>query len=90
MCPNGEEGATAWEDFLKDPNEEELRGLFNVATALLRQATLAFDAGAHPGASLLCRSALEAVLFVFMTREQRDQPEASCPDRRTRALDVSL
>ena len=68
MCPNEGEGATIWEDFLEDPNAHEFRGLFNVATALLRQATLAFDAGAHPGATLLCRSALEAALFIFLTR----------------------
>lgn len=77
MCPEAGAGADAWEEFIQAQNAHELRGLFNIATALFRQATLAFDAGAYPGTSLLCRSALEAALFMFLTREQRDQPKGA-------------
>lgn len=39
---------------------------------LFHQAVLAFDAGADWGTALLCRSALEAACYVFLTRRKME------------------
>ena len=44
---------------------------------LFHQAVLAFDAGADWGTALLCRSALEAACYIFLSRRKAEGQDAS-------------
>lgn len=65
---DGGTGGQLWLSLLQDANFKELDTFFGVATAILGDATRAFDAEAYLGTSLLCRSSLEAAFYVFLTR----------------------
>ncbi len=66
-----------WSELTRDPNAFHLDTLFGIEKVLFRQASQAFDAGAHAGASLLCRSVLEAALYVALTRTKGEQPRGA-------------
>ncbi len=70
-------GQEIWQDLNGDKNVHYLDSVLSPAKLLFREATLSFDAGAHAGASVLCRSALEAGCYLFLTRGEILKEEAS-------------
>ncbi|MFQ5910426.1 MAG: hypothetical protein ACE5IJ_06865 [Thermoplasmata archaeon] len=67
------QGKEIWGQLEKDSNAPQLYGFLAVATGTFREATLAFDAGAYLGTSLLCRSSLEAAFYAFLTRSKQTE-----------------
>ncbi len=60
------------------------------ASGLFTEAAQAFDVKAHTGAVLLCRAALEAMLYAFLTRSREGQPLGTWVVRAPLSLDGSL
>lgn len=67
------EGEILLRELTEDSNLFHLDTLFGMAKTLFQQAVLAYDGGAHSGASLLCRSVLEAALYIALTRTKGKQ-----------------
>ena len=67
------EGETLLRELMEDTNLFHLNTLFGTSKTLFHQAVLAYDGGAHSGASLLCRSVLEAALYIALTRTKGKQ-----------------
>src|SRR2546428_1336202 len=75
-----QEAARMWKDLNEHPGlsfpvdgTASWTNLAMVSPVLLfRQALIAFGAGADAGTALLCRSALEAALYVFLTRRKME------------------
>jgi len=51
--------------------------LFDLPVALFGDAGTSFDAGAYYATSILCRAALEAALYLFLTRSKNGQPSGA-------------
>src|SRR5437773_6485751 len=63
------DGKTIWNTFIENPKVRDHYSLFRTEPYLLfGEAIVAYDAGAHAGASLLCRASIEAALLTFLTR----------------------
>src|SRR3972149_6618774 len=56
---------------------QEAGPLFALPVALFADAGTSFDAGAYYGTSILCRAALEASLYLFLTRSKNGQPSGA-------------
>ncbi len=78
------EGHRIWEEFIHHPtitpaDPKTIWPWFALSetVSLFGQATLAFDAEAHAGTALLCRSTLEAACYVFLTRRKMEGQESA-------------
>ncbi len=61
-------GQALWDRLAADPLVLDPRSPFvSRPWGLFGQSVLAFDAGAYPATSLLCRAVLEAAFFIFLT-----------------------
>ncbi len=69
-------GETEWKNLIQQPFFLAAYPVLDQAYSLFGQACLALDAGAEAGASLICRSAVEAAFYLVVTMKRPVDPSS--------------